>query len=499
MHSDRSVATASGSPQHRTVSARPALHRLSALLALIATVGLAATDDASAQYALRGPSASIGPRGPTIMAPIGPRFDPGYRYNRGGPYSIQSSDGPPPVSSANPLAQNSQSSGPRARRARNLPSANERRFVPNEVVIEVDGSPSQQQVNALARRHRLTRMESQSFGITGTTLFRWRIPDRRSVTTVLRELENDASIRSVQPNYVYTLQQNARAAGSEGDVAQYALVKLKLPQAHGVATGEHVLIAVVDSGIDVSHPELQGAIADTFDALGTDEPPHPHGTAIAGIIAAHARLMGAAPAVRILAVRAFGAKSKGAQGTTFNILKGLDWAIAHGARIVNMSFAGPPDPMLERSLANLKRKGTILVAAVGNAGAKSPPLYPAADPNVIAVTATDIEDKLFAAANRGRYVAVAAPGVDILVPTPGGGYQMSSGTSFAAAYVSGIAALLLERRPKLLPDVARRVLVSTAKDLGPKGRDDEFGAGLVNAFGAVMSFEPKTADTAPPQ
>jgi subtilisin family serine protease len=130
----------------------------------------------------------------------------------------------------------------------------------------------------------------------------------------------------------------------------------------------------------------------------------------------------------------------------------------------------------------------ILVAAAGNAGAKSAPLYPAADSNVIAVTATDAHDNLFTSANRGRHIAVAAPGVDILGPAPGGGYQMLTGTSVAAAHVSGVAALLLALNPALTPDAVRKLLLSTATDLGPKGRDDQFGAGLADAYGAILSL-----------
>ena len=119
----------------------------------------------------------------------------------------------------------------------------------------------------------------------------------------------------------------------------------------------------------------------------------------------------------------------------------------------------------------------MLVAAAGNAGAKSPPLYPAANPNVIAVSATDAQDKLFSASNRGNHIALAAPGVDIFLPAPDGKYQMTSGTSFSAAYVSGLAALLLERNPALKPDEVRAILTKTARDLGAPGRDDLFGAG----------------------
>ena len=144
--------------------------------------------------------------------------------------------------------------------------------------------------------------------------------------------------------------------------------------------------------------------------------PHSHGTGMAGAIASHRKLMGIAPSARIYAIHAFSTGGAGAESTTFNILKGLEWASDKGVRVINMSFAGPRDPSMERALKAAHDKGIVLIAAAGNAGPKSPPLYPGADPNVIAVTATDVNDKLFSGANRGRYIAVAAPGVDILVP-----------------------------------------------------------------------------------
>jgi subtilisin family serine protease len=189
--------------------------------------------------------------------------------------------------------------------------------------------------------------------------------------------------------------------------------------------------------------------------------------------------------VRLLAVRAFSTRANNVEGTTFTILKGLDWAAEKGARIVNMSFAGPSDPRLRDALDKAYKKGMVLIAAAGNAGPKSPPLYPGADKNVIAVTATDSNDAVFTGANRGDYIAVAAPGVDILAPAPDGTYQFTTGTSVATAEVSGVVALLLERNPALTPADVRRILMSTAKDLGPKGKDRDFGAGLVDALKAV--------------
>jgi subtilisin family serine protease len=364
------------------------------------------------------------------------------------------------------------------------PPANERRLVPDEVVIELRNTVTPQQVNALQTRSRLERLEQTTSQLAGTTLYRWRIPDRRSVTAVVRELETENIVASAQPNYVYTLQQADAPAKAEGDPAQYELAKLQLPQAHKLAKGGRVLVAVIDSGIDATHPDLAGSIADSFNTLPTPAAPHSHGTAIAGLIAAHGKLAGAAPDAQILAVRAFDPASASAQATTFGILKGLDWAAAHGARVINMSFAGPADPAVHRSLEAATKRDIVLVAAAGNAGAKSPPLFPAAYPQVIAVSATDADDKLFEQSNRGRHIAVAAPGNQLLLLAPGG-YTQASGTSFSAAEISGIVALMIERNNALTPAEVRVILTATAKDLGPRGKDTMFGAGLADAYRAL--------------
>jgi subtilisin family serine protease len=383
----------------------------------------------------------------------------------------------------NAASANSRNNSPRRNAA---PTALNPRSIADQLVAEIDGLLSDAQADELARRHGLARLESRNFPLVGATIGLFRITDRRTVDAVSRELGSEASVRSVQSNFRYLLQ-DQKPASTEGDPAQYALAKLRLPAAHMLARGANVTIAVIDSGIDVKHPELANAIADSFDALGTKEGPHVHGTGVAGAIVAHARLMGSAPAATILAIRAFGVAQNGAESTSFVVLKGLDYAAAHGAQIVNMSFVGPKDALIERGIAALAAKGIVMVAAAGNAGPKSPPLYPAANASVIAVSATDAQDRLFSASNRGGYIAVAAPGVDIFLPAPDDKYQMTSGTSFSAAYISGLAALMLERNPALKPDELRAILMKTARDLGAPGRDDLFGAGEADAFAAVSA------------
>jgi subtilisin family serine protease len=161
-----------------------------------------------------------------------------------------------------------------------------------------------------------------------------------------------------------------------------------------------------------------------------------------------------------------------------------------------MSFAGPRDPAIQRSLAAARARGIVLIAAAGNAGPNSPPLFPAADPNVIAVTATDENDNLYLNANRGRHITVAAPGVDLWLPAPGGEYRMSSGTSFSVALATGVVALMLERNPNLTPEMVRAALIASARGLG---QQTLFGAGLIDAYQAVLSVTaPATADNPVP-
>jgi subtilisin family serine protease len=219
---------------------------------------------------------------------------------------------------------------------------------------------------------------------------------------------------------------------------------------------------------------------------------------MAGAIGSHQRLTGIAPGARLFGVLAFSSNASSAEGTTFHILKGIDWAVAQGAHVINMSFAGPKDPALERALKVAHDRNVVLVAAVGNAGPKSGPLYPGADPNVIGVTATDENDKIFSGANRGRQVALAAPGVDILVPAPEGTYQLTTGTSVASAEMSGVVALMLERNPNLKPADVKRILIATAKRLGTAARDDTYGAGLVDPLRAVQAADPRVSSVGAP-
>jgi subtilisin family serine protease len=428
------------------------------------------------------------PRHPVIGHPI---IVPGGGGGGGPPPSVAKI--PPPPSSPPPHNAAVSTGGRGGGGASGgMPPRGERRFVPDELITAFAPGTTPQAIEQLARRHNLTQLETINLPLLDTTIYRWRINGQRPVGDLVGSVEDERIVASVQPNYLFTLQEDAANIPADGQsyAEQYALGKMDVEQAHRVATGKTVTVAVIDSEIDDKNPNLDGAIAKNFDALGGDEKPDQHGTAMAGAIAAHGKLIGIAPAARLLAARAFDAnhdtKAKSSAKSSA-IYKSLQWATDNGARVVNMSFAGPADPTLHRLLAAATDRGMVLVAAAGNDGPNAAPLYPGADPNVIAVTATDSSDAIFAMANRGSYVAVAAPGVDILALAPGEAMQITTGTSVATAHVSGLAALLLECNPSLTPADIRAMLASTAKPLGS-------GAKLVNAYRAITSINEQEPD-----
>jgi hypothetical protein len=392
------------------------------------------------------------------------------------------------------------------RRIVDIPPPTETRLKNDEVMVQIRTDIGIDRLRAAVAPLGVSILASEDLSILGSTAVRLHIDNGRSPAEVIRALAAVQFLAAIQPQYVYNLDQAAGAsapaaasnAGQAGGAAQYILQKLSLADVHRMVRGTNVPIAVIDSEIDATHPDLEGVVAQRYDAVGAQDKPHPHGTGMAGAIGAHQRLLGTAPAARLLAVHAFSTSAATAESTTFNILKGVNWAVNQGVRVINMSFAGPKDPSLERALKMAYDRNIVLIAAAGNAGPKSPPLYPGADPNVIAVTATDVEDKLFAGANRGKYVSVSAPGVDILVPAPENAYQLTTGTSVAAAEVSGIVALLLERNPKLTPADIRRILTLSARRLAPGERDDNFGSGLIDPLKALQLADPRTATTTPP-
>jgi hypothetical protein len=359
-------------------------------------------------------------------------------------------------------------------------------FRPGEVVVLIRGAEPDAAATQIAQSFNLVLEETISLALLQTSrIYRFSIPDNRAVPTVVAAL---ATVPEATPaaNSLYFLEGEAGSAALD---LQYALPKMRVPAAQAIASGRGMSVAVIDSGVDASHPALKNADLTLVDVVqhGIDGPDM-HGTAITGIIAASGDLVGIAPAAHIIAVRAFAPERLGDPPVTSTdaLARGIDEAFSRGARIFNMSFAGERNAVLSEMIDAAYERGAVFVAAAGNEGPDAPPAYPAANEKVIAITATDETDAIYGRANRGGYVLAAAPGVDILAPVMGQGFDYLSGTSFAAAHVTGVIALLMERDPNLTAETVRSALVDAAHDLGAKGQDAEFGAGLTDAYGALL-------------
>ncbi len=386
-------------------------------------------------------------------------------------------------------------------------------YVPDEILVRFPANADTALINAVAADFDLTVRASQNLPLLGQKLVKFRIPPNQSLETLAQRLGEDPRTEGISFNYRYDLSQQKGTPASQRKATntpasgppQYALTLLNLSQAHAIATGKNIRIGVIDSAIDIRHPALRTAIKKQFDATGRPASGPAlnmkHGTAVASLIAGRQGMRGAAPKAQLYAIRAFWHHhATGApRSTSFVLAKAVGWAVAEQIQLLNLSFTGPADPLLERLLAKAAAKGVFTVAAAGNGGPSAPAAYPAAYGHVLAVTAVDAQQAIYRHANRGDYIAVAAPGVDVFVAAPHGGYDLLSGTSMAAALVTGSLALLLERQPNITSRQLREALLATARDLGAPGRDSIFGAGLVNAQALLVTTarHSKANNTAP--
>ena len=293
--------------------------------------------------------------------------------------------------------------------------------------------------------------------------------------------------------------------------AQWALSALHATQV-GDATGQ--VVAVVDTGVDATHPDLAGVVLAGTDVVnpGGDgrSDPNGHGTHVAGIVAAlrdnNIGGAGLAQGAKILPVRVMAADGTGYTG---DAAYGVVWAVDHGAGVINLSLGGPDrDAVMDQAVQYALSHGVSVVVAAGNDATSTadPVEWPAADPGVLAVGAVDAAGLRPSWSSSGSHLAVAAPGVGILSTVPvtttdPTGYATWSGTSMAAPFVSAAAALLRTAVPTLTAAGVRARLMATADDLGATGFDPLYGAGLVDvvsAEGAATAADPPMADPLTP-
>ena len=310
------------------------------------------------------------------------------------------------------------------------------------------------------------------------TVHRMRVPPDVGVPDALLDLRRRFPGVVIDVNHQYQPSQAMRFGDSH---ARQLIGWQSVPAACGSA----VRIGMIDAGVDVEHPALNGVGVDyrTFNRADRKPGPADHGTAVASIMVGSNSggqgWGGLLPGAALFAANMFEFNERGQLvGSARGLVLAVDWMVENDVHVVNMSVAGADNRVVRSAVERAYRKRLVMVAAAGNWGSETKPAYPAAYRQVIAVTAVDADHTVYRHANRGRYIDFAAPGVRIWTAVPGGG-RFQSGTSFAAPFVSVLIGLEVAQGSDSQADLLRDVLKSGVIDLGEPGRDNVFGWGLV--------------------
>jgi len=381
-------------------------------------------------------------------------------------------------------------------------------YAPAEVLVKYKSDVPLKEKEALKQELGIKKRPLVKINLKGPNdIYLYRLKTAASVKQVVKELNTNPSVQVAEPNYIYKvawlpsdnyfgLQWGLHNTGQPiQGVSGKADADIDAPEAWDIEKGftNPVKVAVIDTGIETTHPDLASKIAtDSYNFLNPGNPPEDdngHGTHISGIIAAatnNGGIAGVAPGANIMAL-----KAGDASGNLYEsyVVNAVYYAADNGAKVINMSFGGPaPSTLLEEAINYAYNKGVVLVAASGNSGDNSTQ-YPAAYTNVISVGATDNKDNIASFSTHNSAVDLSAPGVNIYSTVLNNGYSYKSGTSMAAPMVAGVTALLRSRYPTLTPAQVKKTLEKTADDLGASGRDDYYGYGRVNAYKALRLLQ----------
>ncbi|MFF1819945.1 S8 family serine peptidase [Kribbella sp. NPDC058245] len=371
-------------------------------------------------------------------------------------------------------------------------------YEPNAVVVKFKPGATASARKAVLSKFRTKTEDSVSsttVKITGTTPAPELLKKVKADPTVEMASLNYVRYATAVPNDLYYPMYDSGRWGQAS-----SMNTIRMPQAWDLSkTNGSQIVAVLDTGADLTHPDLKGHLVQGFNAVSSARPTNPtddhyHGTMTTGIIAAAANngigtagiaWNGKAMPVKVL-------NSKG-QGYDSDIIEGLDWAVAHGAKVANMSFGSDEEdgPLLHDAIKRAVAKGVVIVASAGNDG-DGRLQYPASYPEVIAVGATDYSGAVTSFSSHGDWVDIAAPGWRTLtsgpvrLTDPGDDPVFScTGTSCSAPMVAGVAAMMKNKWPSYTPAQIAARLKSTARDAGPRGTDPYYGAGILDAYAAL--------------
>lgn len=307
------------------------------------------------------------------------------------------------------------------------------------------------------------------------------------------QLRNDPRVKRVDNDVeVYAL---GHRSSVPSQVVGWGMDRIGAPAAWARSTGSGIRVAILDSGIDLDHPDLSRNIHGGYNALfpgRSADDDNGHGTHVAGVVAAVNNSYGSVGVAVDTSLYAVKVLDRRGRGYISDIIEGLDWAVGNGMNVVNLSLGTSADiPSLREAVDRTSQAGVLVVAAAGNSGGEV--LYPARYDRVVAVGMVDAEGIVHRKSSRGEGLDLVAPGVDVYSTYKNGRYREITGTSMASPHVAGVAALLFAA-PQFCDadrdgwcssaEVAERIR-TTAVDLGPGGWDEASGVGLVNASRAL--------------
>lgn len=399
---------------------------------------------------------------------------------------------------AAPVAAGENEPGPQP-----TPAAGE--VVPGEVIVkwrDHAGDPMAAEARGLSVLAELGAPEAAMPELVST--------EGRPVADVLAELQADPAVEYAEPNYVVHLAVDevttAVAVNDPKTGPQYSLDRMRVRDAWALSTGSARTVAVLDTGIDFGHPDLAGRVLAGHDFVNNDgdaRDDNGHGTWVSGIVGANTNdgfgIAGISWRDRILPVKIMNANGT---GDSSDLTAGIVWATDRGANVINMSVGGfPYSQYVHDAVRYAWGRGVVLVGAAGN-NAVEGPFYPASYPEVISVSASQVDDEFSSWSNYGADVDVSAPGASILTTNCAvckpveqdlsGDHRFTyiSGTSFAAPNVAGVVALIWARYPTMTNAQVVDRLKTTVDDLGYAGWDNRYGRGRVNALRAVGGAAP---------
>lgn len=300
----------------------------------------------------------------------------------------------------------------------------------------------------------------------------FKVPDELNTRKILEKKLPASWISQLGRNHIY----DASASQLNDEEAK----KITESGFSKSACKKPVVIGLIDTAIEKNHSALNKAKIKTKNFMGSSVPaPTAHGTAVAGILVGdHDNLKPLLPQATLYSASVFYSRNDYSQGATLiNLIQALDWMAANQVRVINMSLTGPNNPILEKAIQKTADQGMIVVAAVGNEGPASRPLYPAAYPQVIGATAVDSKQKIYRWANQGEQIDFAALGVSVMTSRANNQMGRETGTSMAAPVISAMAICKLTKN--MSKDMVVQILKQNAIDLGDKGKDKVFGYGLI--------------------